>query len=95
MKHLLDEETLKKWGFVWACHSDFNGENIVTSYVKEDTSSTDAHEFRAIVFSMFFHLNFNVIWEMGYVGSDDPLFKGCISSKDDLECILRSCVVFA
>ena len=97
MKHILDYDILKEWGFVWAAKQDFGSGDVVTSYLKEKSFETDAHGFRSITLTMLPHQNFNIHWIMSYLDADssiDTLFRGRITSKTALECILKSCVFF-
>ena len=97
MKHILDYDTLKDWGFIWATKQDFGNGDIVTSYLKEKSFETDAHGFRPITLTMCPHQNFNTHWIMSHLDSDsniDTLFRGRITSKTTLKCILKSCVFF-
>ncbi|MFT6879117.1 MAG: hypothetical protein ACJARG_000041 [Arcticibacterium sp.] len=91
MEHILDYETLKEWGFIWATGRD----GIVTSYLKQKSTETDAHGFRPITLTMYPHPNLNIHWIMSYLDADsniDTLFRGRITSKTVLKCILKSCI---
>ena len=98
MKHLLNYEILQEYGFVWASANDYGGKKIVDSYIKQDSSETDAHNFRPISLQMFYHPNFHSQWIMSYC-IDKPdtihtLFRGRIGNDKALKQILESCVVF-
>jgi len=97
MKHLLDYETLKEWGFTWATKRDFGKEDVVTSYYKATSTETDAHGLKPITLSMYPHPNFNVQWHLAYLNADlgyEVLFIGVINTKEALVQILSSCLVF-
>jgi len=97
MIHLIDYETLKEWGFVWATKVDYGHGDVVTSYIKKESYETDAHGFNSIILTMIPHPNVNKIWVIRYLDSgsgENILFKGIIKSKTTLKCILKSCLFF-
>ena len=97
MKHILDYDTLKEWGFIWASKQDYGEGDVVTSYLKERSSETDAHNFRSITLTMYPHPNFNIHWIISYLDAEtniDTLFRGRILGKTALKCILKSCLFF-
>lgn len=98
MKHLLDYELLKEWGFEWAIKTDFGDDkDVVNSYLKKDSGETDMHFFAPISLSFYPDPNLNIKWYLEYLGKHPGgrrLFKGSIKDNNTLRCILESCLVF-
>ena len=101
MKHLLDYELLKEWGFEWAVKREYAGEELVDSYIMLSSIHTDMFGFMPISLSFYQHENVNVIWVLSVVGAKDgggtkvdTLFKGKINNREDLLKILELCLVF-
>lgn len=95
--HLLDYPTLQEWGFMWAIHRQYNGEEIVDSYVAQ-TTHTDLFGMQPIMLMMFAHPNCNVMWHMSTMSKKkkdvEKLFQGTIRSKTALQYILKSILIF-
>lgn len=97
MKHLLDYDILKEWGFAWATKKEYGDDDIVVSYLKAESFESDVHDFKSILLSLYPHSNFARYWMISYLGAKektDVLFRGRIEGKQDLECILKSCLIF-
>jgi hypothetical protein len=98
MKHIINYDILKDWGFAWATTKEYpDGEIVVDSYLQKDTTHTDAHDFRDIILSLLYHPNFSPYWVLSYSNAEtefDVLFRGMIQDDKTLECILESCLVY-
>ena len=95
MKHLIDYEILKDWGFEWGAKDNFNGEDICTLYILSDTGHTDMFGFEPIILQMFPDFTLGHIWVLSAFKKDvKTLFTGVIGSKEALKQILKSCIVF-
>jgi hypothetical protein len=100
LKHILDYNVLKEWGFIWA---EKTNENVVIFYVtKEPTLQTDAHGFRNISL-MVVRTDSWYRWLLSTVdcskryGKKDKgmiLFFGVIKDKESLKTILESTIMF-
>lgn len=96
MKHLIDFNILKEWGFDWSSVENINGEQLVTGYIKTSTTESDFHSFKPLSLAMHSNLNINQYWILARISEEDHdiLFKGKINDIDALKCILDACVVF-
>ena len=95
MNHLLDYETLKSWGFIWATKMKTESGLVCTGYLIKQTNHTDMFGFCPISLSVYFHDNLNKIWMLFVLNDDyDVLFKGQITSKTNLEKILKACLIW-
>ena len=94
MKHLLDYDVLKEYGFDWATTS--KTDQCVLSYITK-FDHTDLHGFGSSIWLQRIpHPTFMWIWHLSVIDSGDStvLFQGQIRNTKALKVILKSTLVF-
>lgn len=97
MKHILDYNILKEWGFTWAERRYFpSSKKLVISYFLDESKiRTDMFSRQSFGLFLLPHPNISEYWILSPLERDEePLFKGQIKNDTALKHILESTLIF-